>query len=220
MTLKRLACALAAAAALCAGAPARADTVLLHDTFDTEHGGTGAAEYSGFALWSAANVDLLAPGYFFSLCQSAGNDTPCVDMEGSGNGSLTTRVAYDLAPGTVTVQFDLAGDQRGRTGNSVIAMLKSTTGDVLWTEAFALASDADFTTFTRGISIGSATSAFLSFASAGPADSMGMLLDNVTLSSGGVVTAPVPEPETWALLLGGFGLIGARLRRRRGASAA
>ena len=103
-----------AAAALCAGASARADTVLLHDTFDTENGGVGRAEYSGFSHWSAANIDLLAPGYFFGLCQSAGNDTPCLDMECSGNGSITTLAAYDLAPGFATVQFDLAGDQRGQ----------------------------------------------------------------------------------------------------------
>jgi hypothetical protein len=140
-------------------------------------------------------------------------------MEGSGNGSITTKLAYDLAPGFVTVQFDLAGDQRGRTGNSVLAMLKSTAGEVLWSESFALASDADFTTFTRSIAIGSATAAHLSFASAGPSDSMGMLLDNVTLSGGGVA-APVPEPESWALLLGGLALVSARLRRRRDASAA
>lgn len=28
-------------------------------------------------------------------------------------------------------------------------------------------------------------------------------------------TAPIPEPATWAMMLGGFGLLGATLRRRR-----
>jgi hypothetical protein len=35
----------------------------------------------------------------------------------------------------------------------------------------------------------------------------------------GVAFAPVPEPATWALMLGGFGLAGAALRRRRAALA-
>ena len=209
-------------AAVCATALGAATTaahaadpiVLLADSFDTEHGGVGSAEYSGFANFSAANVDLLAPGYFFSLCQLAGGSTPCVDMEGSGNGTLTTLTAYDLAPGTVTMQFDLAGDQRGRSGNSVVASLVSIFGEVLFSESFTLASDADFTTFSRSVTLADATQARLRFQSVGPADSMGMLLDNVVLSAGGAVTAPVPEPSTWLLLAGGLGAL-ALMRRRR-----
>ena len=195
-----------------------APTVLLSDSFNTEHAGVGSAEYSGFANFSAANVDLLAPGYFYNLCELAGGSTSCIDMEGSGNGTLTTLTAYDLAPGTVTMQFDLAGDQRGRSGNSVTASLVSVFGEVLFSESFALASDADFTTFTRTISLGSATQARLRFQSGGPADSMGMLLDNVVLSAGGDVAPgpvpPVPEPSTWALFAGGLLAVGSILRRR------
>ena len=70
--MKATALALAAAAALYVTAvPAHAQT-LLSDNFNAENGGVGAAEYSGFALWTGANVDLLAPGYFFNLCQLAG----------------------------------------------------------------------------------------------------------------------------------------------------
>ena len=86
-----------------------------------------------------ANVDLLAPGYFFNLCQAAGGSTPCVDMEGSGNGAMTTKAAFDLAPGGVTIQFDLAGDQRGHSNNTVTASLVSTVGAVLFSEVFSLA---------------------------------------------------------------------------------
>jgi len=218
--LDRLACTLAAALALGTTLPAAADPiVLLNDTFNGENGGVGAAEYSGFANWSAANIDLLAPGYFFNLCQAAGGSTPCLDMEGSGNGSLTTKVAYDLAPGAVTMQFDLAGDQRGHSNNTVTARLVSIFGDTLFSETFSLAGDADFITFSRSIDLAAATSARLSFLSGGPADSFGMLLDNVVLTTGGgPVTSPVPEPSSLLLLAGGLVLTTSLARRRRSAA--
>lgn len=45
----------------------------------------------------------------------------------------------------------------------------------------------------------------------------GFGLDSVVLTYNGVrPTAPgIPEPSTWTLLIGGFGLAGAALRRRR-----
>ena len=214
--LKRSASILAAVAALYAAPALAADpTVLLNDSFDAEHGGVGAAEYSGFANFSAANIDLLAPGYFFNLCQAAGGSTACLDMEGSGNGSLTTKTAYDLSAGAVTIQFDLAGDQRGRGNNTVTASLTSIFGQVLFSEVFSLSADASFTTIVRSFDLADAATARLSFLSGGPADSFGLLLDNVVLSAGGTPTIPaVPEPSTWALLCGGLGVVAAISRRR------
>ena len=46
----------------------------------------------------------------------------------------------------------------------------------------------------------------LSFDHAG-ADNMGLMLDNVSVTA-------VPEPETYALMLAGLGLIGFSVRRR------
>lgn len=216
------------AALLLLGSPAMAaPVVLLNDNFNTENGAVGAAEYSRFANWTAANIDLLAPGYFYALCQAAGGSTPCVDMEGSGNGSLTTAAAFAFPAGPVTVQFDLAGDQRGRSNNSVTMSLVSTLGAVLFSELFSLPSNAPFTTITRSFDLSAATSARLRFLSSGPADSIGLLLDNVLLTQGGDGTlppgtgtgsgpnpVPVPEPGGLPLLL--VALAGLALLCRRG----
>jgi len=199
-------------------------TVLLDDSFDTENGGNGAAEYSGFANWTVANVDLLAPGYFYSLCGAAGGGSPCVDMEGSGNGTMTTRTAYDFAAGGASLQFDLAGDQRGRGSNGLVASLVSIYGEVLYTESFYLGADDPFTTISRDIGIAADVRAFLRFESIGPADSMGLLLDNVLLlgdlgapgdgGGGGPMPSPVPEPSLPLMFTAGLAGLGLVRRRR------
>ncbi len=50
----------------------------------------------------------------------------------------------------------------------------------------------------------------LAFAAVGTSDSLGGYLEDVNL-----VGVAVPEPATWALMISGFGLAGAAIRRRR-----
>jgi len=210
MTVKPLS-ALLALCLLGGASLVHAQTVLLSENFNAENGGTGAAVYSGFANFTAADVDLLAPGFFFDLCERAGGSTPCIDMEGNGNGSLTTKTEYSLPAGTVGLQFDLAGDQRTGTGSNVTVSLVNNFGQTLYSETFELSSATDFTTFSRSVSLSSAQTARLRFVSGGPADSYGMLLDNVVLTAG--VAAAVPEPSTYAML--GTGLATLLWLRRR-----
>jgi PEP-CTERM motif len=56
---------------------------------------------------------------------------------------------------------------------------------------------------------GAANTSMLSFKAMGTDDSLGGSLDAVS------VTTAVPEPETWALILGGLGIVGFVARRRR-----
>lgn len=55
------------------------------------------------------------------------------------------------------------------------------------------------------------TPRFLRFTALGTSDSLGGYLDDIRLVGAG---GGVPEPATWAMMLAGFGLIGAALRRR------
>ncbi len=76
--------------------------------------------------------------------------------------------------------------------------------------------------------IAGSLSGFLGFVSAGamsslvlssvqpPNDFLWPAADNLTLAAA-AISAPVPEPETYALLLGGLGLLGFISRRRRAA---
>jgi len=196
---------------------AQGAAVLLNDNFNNENGGNGAGVYSGFANFVAADIDLLAPGFFFNLCQSAGDNTPCLDMEGNGNGSLTTRTAYTLPTGTVGLRFDLAGSQRGGLDKNVTVSLITTLGASLYSEVFTLPSSAPFSTVSRNISLGSTETAFLRFQSSGVADSFGLLLDNVALIAD-VAPNAVPEPSSYGLVAASLAALTWVRRRRSGRS--
>ena len=68
-----------------------------------------------------------------------------------------------------------------------------------------------WTQFTRVFDFNHAGDVLLGFAALGKSDSYGGSIDNVSLRA---VTA-VPEPETFAMLLAGLGLMGTIARRRR-----
>ena len=54
--------------------------------------------------------------------------------------------------------------------------------------------------------------------STGTTSALYFTITSATVSD--AVSAPAPEPGTWALMIGGFGLVGAALRRRRATAAA
>jgi len=183
--------------ALSAG-PVMAD--IFSDDFNSE--GTGL-NYNSFANWDVSDgtVDVIGTGT--SWAWFAATHDLYVDMDGSSGdaGKMTTKTSFSLAPGTYTLSFDLAGNQRGYPDDTVIVQVDM---GGLFSNSYSLSSSDTFRTITETFTVGSATSAALSFEGVG-SDNVGMLLDNVHLT-------PVPG----AVLLGMLGLsvVGVKLRKR------
>jgi len=204
MSAKTVFAGVAGAVLLAAALPAAAGQILLQDNFDADAQVLNWVGDSVFTSTAApASVDLIGTG-FFDFQPGHGN---YVDLDGSsGNGhepagQLTSALSF--GPGSYTLTFDLAGNQRGAASQSTTVSL----GDFSATYG-PLLSGVNFTTQT--VNFTTTTAGHLIFTEHGPSDQQGNLLDNVTLSTGGV-----PEPASWALMILGFGGVGAALRSRR-----
>jgi len=124
-------------------------------------------------------------------------------MDGSERnaGTMTTSTSLSLDPGLYTLKFDLAGNHRNNSSETV-------TVDVMlgaFSNSYSLARYDPFTTFTETFTITDAGTYNLRFAGSG-GDNIGMLLDNVS-----VAAVPVPA----AVWLGVLGLSAAGLKLRR-----
>lgn len=194
MKIKRLLLAGIAAIGLSASAQA---AVLFSDNFNAE---TQGLNYTGFANWTvtAGSIDLIGPG-FFDFYPGNGNYVDLDGTTGAQNpaGGITTNMSF--AAGSYTLKFNLGGSTRGDSNDVRVSL-----GD--FSQLITLASGAGFTsqmfTFTT-------TGGQLSFTNLGNSDNLGLILDNVSVSSA------VPEPATWAMMLLGFFGLGALSARRR-----
>lgn len=152
--------------------------------------------------WTVTNgtVDIIGP-LFFNLC-GAGNGK-CIDLDGSSSDAGILSKSLNLTAGVqYTASFQLAGNQRGGlTDTGTVAFGFGGTN-----LNYSLTSAQAFSTYQLVFTPGSTGFYSLSFANAG-GDNVGALLDNVSVTA-------VPEPETYAMLLAGLGLMGAVVRRK------
>ncbi|RFP18348.1 MULTISPECIES: choice-of-anchor C family PEP-CTERM protein [unclassified Duganella] len=129
-----------------------------------------------------------------------------LDLNGSGTGTISQSFATTVGA-TYNVSFSMAGNHDGG-GDKTITV--GVTDPHSFSFALAGSSHAAMGWQTEGFSfVATSTQSTLTFAGNDANSYYGAALDNVS------VTAAVPEPETYAMLLAGLGLVGAIARRRR-----
>lgn len=183
---------------LAAAATAQAGSFFT-DSFDTSAYGSDVTPTG----WTVANgsVEALGPGFYDSLCNGSGR---CVDLDGSTNQAGELSLVFTLSAGTTyQLSFDLAGNRRGAGTETVNASFGSASLVATLTDDTASAS---YTTYQLNYTPLASGAATLMFHNLG-GDNQGAILDNVNITA-------VPEPQTWALMVGGLLAVGTLARRR------
>ena len=186
---------------------------------------------------TTGTVDIVTNGNFGITC--AGNNGACADLAGTpGPGMLTSTGINFLAGRNITISYELSGNQRDLARDTfdfkvLFAVPPGGFGGVIsgppsylspggfqaavtgGTYSEVISGDRTFLTYSGFVNLTAPGTLFLQFAGRGGDNvNIGPILDNVLVTQGAI-----PEPASWALLIAGFGLVGAAQRRRRPATA-
>jgi len=194
MTLRKI----FAAAALMAGATAAQAAPIFSDNFDADALGLNTTSFVHGWTVSNGTVDTIGTGFFDEI---PGNGH-YIDLDGSTGHAGTFSNSVNLAANTTYVMtFSLAGNHRGYDSDTVDVSFGASSN------TYVLASPDPLTQYSLTFTTAAGGATGFSFHNHG-GDNVGALLDNVSI-------AAVPEPETYAMLLGGLGALGIAARRRR-----
>lgn len=114
-------------------------TLIFQDDIDSENGGTGMSNYTGWSKWNVVTgcVDLHGPG---STNPLPGNGV-YLDLDGScmAAGTVESKTAYTLDAGNYILEFIMAGNNQTPQTDQVtitVGSALSTTVTLDWQEAF------------------------------------------------------------------------------------
>lgn len=178
--------------------------------------------YAGVTFNSASGVSVQGSP-FFGVTPPDGTQAAFIQSSFSAGVGTISFALTGLSAGTAyTTSFFAATRPNygiGATANGPTTPL-SVSFDGTDLGAFT-ATSVDFTSFTALAFLATAGTGTLTFS--GTAGAFGDVnLDLVNVQRSAVVTPPtpgaVPEPATWAMMLGGFGVVGFAMRRRREAT--
>jgi len=195
----------AALVALLSGANAFAAPVelLVNGSFEANLQATNTwANYANLTGWTGGSHGIELRN---NVAGAAADGVNFVELDTSKNSSMSQSVQTVLGQQyTLTFQFEnrpgVAISSQGLSvdwGGAEIAHVNNSLNGNWETRSYSL--------------IGDGSAMKLKFIATGTSDSYGTSLDNVSL------TAAVPEPETYAMLLAGLGLVGVIARRRKAA---
>lgn len=131
-----------------------------------------------------------------------------VELDTAGNGGISQTIT---GSGLATLSFWYSARPFTGYTNDLMVSFGNLTATVLQ-GAYNMTTDHVWQQFTATVDMGTSGSATLSFYGAGVSDGFGGSLDNISVTA-------VPEPESYAMLLAGLGLIGTIARRRNKADA-
>jgi choice-of-anchor C domain-containing protein len=169
--------------------------------------GNGSTAITGWVV-GGLGIDYIG-GYW-----QADDGVRSIDLSGNNKGSISQALSGLVVGGVYHVNFALAGNPDG--GGSTKVAVASDGGSQSQVFSFIQGGNTrtnmGWTDQTFDF-VATASTANLTF-SATQFDAFGPALDNVSISG------PIPEPATWALMILGFGGVGAMIRRRRTAGVA
>lgn len=221
MSFKSLSIVAAAALALCAGA-AQADTTngFANGGFEAAGVGTPAASWLQAAGGYTRSTDAHSGTFSAQLASPAFN--AAIMLQNSiEQGGLPALTVGD----TPTLSFWAKGTAGG-TGNVLFALryldgvgnILANSSNQFFQNSINLNSWSQISYTLGAVPVG-ATAAFIEFSQGiGPIDAGNppgkVLIDDLYLGVA-VVAPPVPEPESYAMMLAGLGIVGLIVRRRR-----